>query len=227
MVCKNNKEDSCLNGFRRLKQSLVPSGVSPPWNTTLHVVQVCEICVCVSFVTLISPVSINIKYSDKPLSLTWAVCILSVIKDPKWIWWMTTCKRSSALPPPRCCFLSTVPHSPSWTTMRFPLLSHSPCNLQWGLIGGTWRKHESRASQTKNIWLQFVPKGRDKGNKQLRAEGAQSSNTTTRARYNFPCRTKQLCQWATWKYEEQTVASLLHDGDSSRVSVCMKKRRSI
>ncbi len=35
-------------------------------------------------------------------------------------------------------------------------------------------------------------KGRHKGNKQLKGKGARSQNTNIRARYNFPCRTKQL-----------------------------------
>lgn len=49
-VCKSNKEDSCLSGFRGFKQRLVLSEVSPPRNTTLTAcglsVYVCA-CLCV------------------------------------------------------------------------------------------------------------------------------------------------------------------------------------
>lgn len=48
-VCKSNKEDSCLSGFRGFKQRLVLSEVSPPRNTTLTAcglsVYVCA-CAC-------------------------------------------------------------------------------------------------------------------------------------------------------------------------------------
>lgn len=50
----------------------------------------------------------------------------------------------------------------------------------------------------------------------LRGEGADSQNTAIRARHNFPCETKQLCQWATKEYQEQTVTLLLLDGVLSR-----------
>lgn len=49
-VCKSNKEDSCLSGFRGFKQRLVLSEGSPPRNTTLTAcglsVYVCA-CLCV------------------------------------------------------------------------------------------------------------------------------------------------------------------------------------
>ena len=55
----------------------------------------------------------------------------------------------------------------------------------------------------------FEPRGRDKGGEQLRGEEAY---THIQARYNFSCRAKQLCQWATQKYEEQATALLALNG---------------
>lgn len=104
---------------------------------------------------------------------------------------------------------SLVPSSHQCTSATgFPLLSHSTFSSQWGVIGHTWERHDTWSTSSKKyIWLHFESKGSNKGSTQLRGEGAHWVNTTIRARYNFPCRTKQLCQWATRKHEEQTVTS--------------------
>lgn len=80
------------------------------------------------------------------------------------------CFVSNKAPTPLLLLLSltNVPPDHSWTITRVPLLSHSPFNSQWEVSGQSWREHKSRTIQPQNIWLQFEPKGRYKGNKQLR-----------------------------------------------------------
>lgn len=41
--------------------------------------------------------------------------------------------------------------------------------------------------------------------KWLNSWGGEEAYTHIQARFNFPCRAKQLCQWATQKYEEQAA----------------------
>lgn len=100
---------------------------------------------------------------------------------------------------PHCRALFTaVLCSHSWTKARLSLLSHSPFNSERGVIGHTWRVHGplNHKKSEYNVNQKSVIKW---------------------TRHNFPCRTKQLCQWATLKNQEQTAAKLLWDAMSNRV----------